>query len=249
MSNRGPAPYWKRNAGFGCQDSGPGRLERGHGRQRGADVAALDQPPGGLQPGAEEGVRGAAEPQPGGVGRLQQPQPGFAVQRERLFGPDVLAGVDGGRGHFHVRGRDGQVDDDFDVGVVQCRVHPAPFGDAVFLGPRLGGVLEEVGDDVDLQVREDRQVVQVLLADVAGADDGDAHRAAARWLRRSCARAPSAGAGGVQVGEALGDAVEDVAGVVVELHDAHFQGLRRGDDVPARRSCPGRPAAGPWCPW
>ena len=24
MSNRGPAPYWKRNAGFGCQDSGPG---------------------------------------------------------------------------------------------------------------------------------------------------------------------------------------------------------------------------------
>ena len=24
MSNSGPAPYWKRNAGFGCQDSGPG---------------------------------------------------------------------------------------------------------------------------------------------------------------------------------------------------------------------------------
>lgn len=24
MSNSGPAPVWKRNAGFGCQDSGPG---------------------------------------------------------------------------------------------------------------------------------------------------------------------------------------------------------------------------------
>ena len=227
----------------------PGRLERGHGRQRRADVAALDDPPGGLQPGAEERVRGAAEPEPGGVGGFQQPEPGFAVQRERLFGPDVLAGVDGGRGHFHVGGRDGQVDDDLDVGVVQCGVHAAPFGDPVFLGARLGGVFEEVRDDVDLEVREDRQVVQVLLADVAGADDGDAHRTAAVGWRRSCVHALLAGGTALQVAKALGDAVEDVAGVVVEFHDADFEGLRRGDDVPAPGSCPGRPAVGPWCRW
>src|SRR5690606_10441265 len=97
--------------------------------------------------------------------------------RERLFGPDVFARVDRARGHLDVGRGDGQVHDDVDVGVVQCRVHPAPLGDTVFLGARLGGVLEKVGDDVDLEVREDRQVVQVLLADVAGADDGDAHGA------------------------------------------------------------------------
>ena len=166
----------------------PGRLERGHGRQRGADVAAFDQPPGGLQARAEEGVRGAAEPDACGVGGLEQAQPGFAVQRERLLRPDVLPGVDGGRGHLHVGGRDGQVDDDFDVGMVQRALHAAPLRDAVFLGAGRGGLLEEVGDDVDLQVGEDREVVQVLLADVPGADDGDAYRAAAGCVAvaRSC---------------------------------------------------------------
>jgi hypothetical protein len=139
----------------------------------------------------------------------------------------VLAGVDGGGGHLDVRGRDGQVDDDFDVGMVQCRVHAAPLGDAVFLGPRLGGFLEEVGDDVDLEVREDGQVVQVLLADVAGADDGDADGAAAVagavWTPLMPALLRWPWWSRVQEAERLGDAVEDVPGVVVEFHDAHFQ--------------------------
>ena len=185
MSNSGPAPYWNRNAGLGCQDSGPGVWNVVMAVSGVPMSPRSDQAPRGLQACAEEGVRGAAQADPGGVGGLEKAQPGFPVQGEGLLGPDVLAGVDGGGGHLHVGGRDGEVDDDFDVGMVQRCVHAAPLRDAVFLGAGFGGLLEEVGDDEDLQVREDREVVQVLLADVAGADDGDAHRA--HGLRQLCA--------------------------------------------------------------
>ena len=223
----------------GVPGFGAGGLEGGHSGQRGADVATLDDPAGGLQASAQERVRGGAEADTRGVGRFEQAEPGFAVQGERLLGPDVLAGVDCRGGDFDVRGRDGEVDDEFDVGMVQCQLGRAEFGDPVFLGPCLRGFDEEVRDDQDLQVREDREVVQVLLADVARADDGDADRAFAGGRVRSsclhsfCACCVGAGCGG-QVGQALGDAFEDVTGVVVELNHANFQGLGCGDDVQDR---------------
>ena len=69
-------------------------------------------------------------------------------------------------------------------------------------------------------------------------------------LRGGCAahaRAPSLPR--CQEGEALGDAVEDVAGVVVKLHDADFQGFGRADDVPDGDLALAGAAAGPWCRW
>jgi hypothetical protein len=111
-------------------------------------------------------------------------------------------------------------------GWFSASVHAAPLRDAVFLGPRLGGLDEEVRDHQDLDVREDGEVVQVLLADVARADDGDADGALAGWRLRSsclCSFGALRGSGEVQEAERLGDALEDVPGVVVEFHDANFQ--------------------------
>ena len=105
----------------------------------------------------------------------------------------------------------------------------AGLGDAVFLGACRGGLLEEVGDDVDLEVGEDRQVVQVLLADVARADDGDAHRAPAGWLLRG-ARMLMRPPGGwpdplCRKARLWAMPSKMSPGVVVEFHHSDFQGL------------------------
>ena len=107
------------------------------------------------KPCAQERVRGGAEADAGGIRGFEQAKPGLSVQREGLLSPDVLARVDRGRGNLHVRCRDGQVHDDFDVGMVQCQLGRTELRDSVFLGACLGGVDEEVGDHQDLQVRED----------------------------------------------------------------------------------------------
>ena len=179
MSNSGPAPCWNRNAGFGCQDSGPGVWNMVRAVS-GVPMSPRSMIRRAVCSPAPRNVSGAQPSRtPAASAVFSSPSPDSRSSENGFSVQTCLPAFDGGRGHLHVRGRDGQVDDDLDVGMVQCRVHAARLRDAVFLGPRLGRFLEEVGDDVDLQVREDRQVVQVLLADVAGADDGDADRSAA----------------------------------------------------------------------
>ena len=229
MSNRGPAPYWNRNAGFGCQDSGPGvwnvvmAVSGVPMSPRSISRRAVCSP-------APRNVSGAQPSRsPAASADFSRPRPdsrssenGFSVQTclPALTAAVATSTCAAGMVRLTMISTSGWF---------RAASTPPHSGDAVFLGARRGGLFEEIGDDVDLEVGEDGQVVQVLLADVAGADDGDAHRAAAGGgLDAVAAHAftPCApGRNALQVVEALGDAVEDVAGVVVEFHDADFEGL------------------------
>lgn len=182
-----------------------GCLKDGLCGERYADVAALDHPSCRLQARAQEGVRRAPEPQSGVLGFLEQAQAALAVEREWLLAPDVLARAHRGCGDLDVRRRDGEVDDDLHIRVPQREFRCAVLGDPELLGPCPGGLGEDVGDHMDLEVRERREVVQVVGADDARADDGDADRSAAHrasacaagrvgepaWRKRSDADTPS----------------------------------------------------------
>ncbi|MDI2022403.1 hypothetical protein PJL18_02941 [Paenarthrobacter nicotinovorans] len=154
-------------------------LERSHAGQWRADVTAFNDAARGLQAGTQERVRCGSEADSRCICGLEEAQTGFTVQRERLLSPYVLARVDGSGGYLDVRRRNGQVHNDFDVGMVQCQLRRAKLGDPVFLGAGLGCLFEQVGDHQDFDVREGGEVIQVLLADVARADDGDAYGALA----------------------------------------------------------------------
>ena len=108
-----------------------GGLEHGQRRERRTDFAGVDQAASRLQACTKEGVRGATEAEACSLCFLEEPQATFAIQRERLFRPDVLASLDRCRGNFNVGRRDGQVHDDFNVGVVQGYVHTAGNFDSV----------------------------------------------------------------------------------------------------------------------
>ncbi len=171
MSKSGPAPGWNRNAGSGCQRSGPGPCIRASA-VCGTPIRRRRSPPGGLQASAEPGVGRAAEqhpawrPRPAGA-------PGDSVQGERLLRPDVLTGRQGGRGDLGVRGRDGQVDHDLDVRAVQRLRHRSRLRYPVRGSLGLGPLEIQVGTEHHAQVGERGQVVQVLVADGPAADDGD----------------------------------------------------------------------------
>ena len=71
-----------------------GGLHQGQRGERLADVAALDHPAGGLDAGAEERVRGAAQPHARRRRGLRAVPGRFPVQGERLLAPDMLAGLE-----------------------------------------------------------------------------------------------------------------------------------------------------------
>ena len=87
----------------------------------------------------------------------------------------MLAGGERGRGDLGVRGRDGEVDDQLDVVAGERLLEGPVAGDAVALGLRARELGAQVGDEAHVEVRVAGHVRQVLVADRAGADDGDAH--------------------------------------------------------------------------
>ena len=74
----------------------------GGGADRLADPAVIDQLAAGLPAAAQERVRGAAQQHALGLGGLDGLAAVLAVDRQRLFAVDVLAGRDGGHVHFEV---------------------------------------------------------------------------------------------------------------------------------------------------
>jgi hypothetical protein len=74
------------------------------------------------------------------------------------------------QGHLDVRDRDGQVDHDLDVRVVQDGVGTAVGLDPVLLGLVLGRLRPEVADRDDLQVGEALHALDVGVGDHSGAD-------------------------------------------------------------------------------
>ena len=172
------------------EDLRPLPLQRRLGEQRTPDVAAGDRALRGLHAGAEHGVRSDADTQARGIRLLQQSERRLAVDADGLLAPHVLAGRDDRLRHRDVRRRDREVDDDLDVGMVEHDVDAAAGRHAVLGGLLAGAVLEQIADGEHAQIGERREVLQVLVADVARADDADAdrlsrHQRAARSSRKT----------------------------------------------------------------
>ncbi|GGK81661.1 hypothetical protein GCM10012284_14640 [Mangrovihabitans endophyticus] len=72
-----------------------------------------------------------------------------------------------------MHGRDGQVDDDLHVRMGQRQLGRTTLGDAVRRRLPLREFRYEVGDDPDVEIREAGEIVQVLSADPARADQRD----------------------------------------------------------------------------
>ena len=130
----------------------PGR-DHGGGRGDGpADQPVVDRLPGGLDPGAEHGVRGAAD-RDAGRPRSVQHLPGLRRRcREGLLAVDGFAGGNRAQGDLGVGCGDGQVQDEFDVVGGQERVDRERPDAVVRVGHCLGpgGVQVRDGDEVDV---------------------------------------------------------------------------------------------------
>ena len=149
------------------------RLHQGKRGERRPDRPLVDQPSHGLQSGPEEGVRSAADPDAGAVGRREEPSGVGEIGRQRLLVPDVLAGGDRALGDLGVGGRDREVDDDLDLGMADDDGGVAGDRDAMLGRLRSSHVGDGIADREDPRVRELREVLEVLRADVPGADDAD----------------------------------------------------------------------------
>ena len=153
-------------------------LDHGGHCDRLPDDSGTQRAQGGLQARAEERVRGVADPQPGRFRLGEQLLAAGRVERERLLAVHVLSGPQRGERHRGVRGGDGQVDHQFDLGDGEHIRHAAADRYAVLVSDRRGSAQVEVRDGEHPHVRECRQVPEVLVADHSGADDRDADRPA-----------------------------------------------------------------------
>jgi hypothetical protein len=129
------------------------------GRQRGLrhpDGALADQPPRRLQPGAQHGVRRAAEAHPRLGRRGQHLAPRRGVQGQWLFNPDTFTQRHCLAGHLGMRGRDGEVDHQFHVRVPDGLRGAADTGHPVLVGLGLGPVQIEIRAEQHAQIGERR---------------------------------------------------------------------------------------------
>ena len=146
----------------------------GRKRDGPADRAVVDQFPRGLDARAHEGVGRAADAHAVVRRPLQQRLGVLAVDAQRLLAVGVLARVDRVQRDRHVGGGDREVQDQVNAIIGVQLVHGADLGDAELLGLGAGGGHIEVRAGGHLQDREVGGVLEVLVADVAAADDADA---------------------------------------------------------------------------
>ena len=78
---------------------------------------------------------------------------------------------------LRVSRRDGEVDNDLDIWVVENGSHVSRSGNFVLGRLFLGGIGDDVADREHLGVGEIAEVFQICVADSAGADHADANRA------------------------------------------------------------------------
>lgn len=122
---------------------------------------------------AEEGVRRAADGKALRLGDRPQLLALLQGEHQRLFRIDVFAGFEDCLGDRIVRVRNGQVDDDVDIGIGEQRLDALSFN-AVFGRPRLGCRRVDVGAGDNLDAPEKRGKLEVGGGDVAASDDADA---------------------------------------------------------------------------
>src|SRR5215208_6018059 len=129
-----------------------------------------------LEAAAEEGVRGAADPEISLGGHFHYPPPVLQANGERLLGVYMLAGLQSRQGDRGVDDRNRQVEDDLDLFVSQQLLRAACLGHAVRLRLGFGPLQYEVRTGDDLDVVEYSSVLQIDAADLAAPDYADSHR-------------------------------------------------------------------------
>ena len=165
--------------------------------ERLADRTLVDQGAARLEGAAQEDVRRAADPQPELVGQSEELEALRHVDRERLLGVDVLAGLERRAGHGAVRSGRRQVEHDVDRGIGQ-QLLDRGHGQAVRLAELDGLLAHEVGARDELERVERGRMLGVVPADHAAADDADVHavsiriaRTASRDRRTAASASPS----------------------------------------------------------
>ncbi len=124
---------------------------------------------------AEERVGRAADAQPLRLGQRLQRQPVLERQDQRLFGIDVLAGLERGLADREMRVGDRQVDDEVDFRVRE-QLLDGLGADAVFLRAGFGRRRIDVGAGPHLEAAEQRREAEIGGRDIAASDDADADR-------------------------------------------------------------------------
>ena len=146
----------------------------GEGGDGFADGAGVDDLAGGLDAAAEDGVGRAADAEFAFLGFLEDLETFLVGEGEGFFAVDVLAGAEGGEVDADVGGGDGEVENGVDVGIGEEFLDGAGL-EAVLDGLGAGEIHVEIGDGGEFRVGAvGREVLEVLAADVAAADDADA---------------------------------------------------------------------------
>ena len=154
------------------------------------------------------------------------------VERQRLLAPHVLARRDRGRGHLGVRGGDGQVHDQLHAGMVErvARAARSPARRRRPPAPWPGPVSMSAQNSTATSGNAAR-FAQVLVADVAAADDADAERLRARTRPAHGPARPGRQPARGQPGEAVADGGEHVGRAAVELDHVPLGGRAGGEDL------------------
>ncbi len=140
------------------------------------DGAIVYESAAGLQSSPEEGVRGAADPDPPLPRFVEHPAGVVEVYGERLLGVDGLAIPQGGQGDRGVRLRDRQVEHDLDVvGCEKVSDGPGPLH-PILRGLLPSPVLVQVRARDDLHIVRGAAVLQVHVADLAASNHPDLYR-------------------------------------------------------------------------
>ena len=163
--------------GIGMPTLVSGQHQEGGAAERLADAAGIDQRSCRLVRAAEERIGRAADPEPFGRGRLDQPAALGERNRQRLFEIDMLAGGDGVEGHRHVGLWDGEVEDDLDPRIGEERFDRNR-RHAEFLAPRSGGRRVAVGQGEHLDLWKEGSSLEVGTADDPSTDDAHPDRPA-----------------------------------------------------------------------
>ena len=154
---------------------GAGRQHERRAGERLADPAVIDELARGLQAGAQDGVRRAAQAQAFAVRQFQHFVRFRRVQGERLFAVSVLAGFEHLLADARVDLGHGEVDDDLD-GRVGQKFRDAACGNIEFFGFGRRRVGADVGAGFQVQQAEPAASLRVGVEDAAATDDADVCR-------------------------------------------------------------------------
>ena len=128
-----------------------------------------------MQSGAQEGVGGVAQLDLAFFRECRYRLRLLHRQRERLLAVNVFAGLYRLECHSGMDCGNGEVHDQFDVGHGQNGSQVAGAWDAILGGLGRGALQVEVGTGQHDDIRKADEVRQILIADIAAADDSDSN--------------------------------------------------------------------------